>query len=71
MEQLVRNSWNEQETNLNGGTPADYERGVIFPTQTAGVHVRPQVDIISQNVGDSLLCGHVIDFYSLKKKKRK
>lgn len=59
----------EEEADLDGITPAHNERGVVFPTQAAGVHVRPQTHVIPQHVGDPLLCAEVIDFYSLGEKK--
>lgn len=51
--------------NLDGGAPAHDEGGVVLPTQTARVHVRPQADIVAQHVGDTLLCADVVDFDAL------
>lgn len=52
--------------NLNGHPPANDEGGVVFPAQAAGVHVRPQTDVVPQHIGDPLFCTDIIDFNSLK-----
>lgn len=51
--------------NLNGSAPANDESGVVFPTQAAWVHVRPQTDIVPQHISDPLFCTDIIDFNSL------
>lgn len=57
---------NRRVVNLNGSPPADDESGVVFPTQAAWVHVRPQTDIVPQHICDPLFCTDVIDFNALK-----
>lgn len=56
-------------TDLNGGAPADDEGGVVFPAQTAGVHIRPQADVIPQDIGDSLFGADVINLHPLEETK--
>lgn len=55
--------------NLNGHPPANNEGGVVFPTQAAWVHVRPQTDVVPQHIGDPLFCTDIIDFNSLNETK--
>lgn len=62
---------NRQVANLNGSPPANNESGVVFPTQAAWVHVRPQTDIVPQHICDPLFCADVIDFNSLKQIRKK
>ena len=56
-------------TDLNRGAPTDDEGGVVFPAQTAGVHIRPQADVIPQDVGDSLFGADVINLHTLEETK--
>lgn len=62
---------NRKGANLNGSPPANYESGVVFPTQAAWVHVGPQTDIIPQHICDPLFCTDIIYFNSLKKNQEK
>ena len=59
---------NSEAANLDGRPPANNQSGVVFPTQAAGVHVRPQTDIVTQHVCDPLFCADIVDFDSLWKK---
>lgn len=59
------NNSNRSATNLDRRPPANNEGGVVFPTQAAGVHVRPQVGVVPQHVGDPLLGAEVVDFNPL------
>lgn len=58
--------WTRNKANLNGSTPANNESGVVFPAQTARVHVGPQAHIVPQHICDPLFCAEVIYFNSLK-----
>lgn len=50
---------------LDRRPPANDEGGVVLPAQAAGVHVRPQVSVVPQHVGDPLLSAEVVDFNPL------
>lgn len=50
---------------LDRRAPADDQCSVVFPAQTAGVHVRPQTGVVPQHVGDALFSADVIDFHTL------
>lgn len=52
-------------THLNRGAPANNESRVVLPAETARVHVRPQADVVSQHVGDSLSGADVEDLHPL------
>lgn len=52
-------------TDLDRRAPADDQSSVVFPAQTAGVHVRPQTGVVPQNISDALLSADVIDFHTL------
>lgn len=53
-------------TNLNGSPPANNESCVVFPTQTAWIHVWSKMHIVTQHIGDALFWTDIIDFNPLK-----
>lgn len=58
---------NRKAANLDWSPPANNESGVVFPTQAAWVHVRPQADVVPQDVCNPLFCADIVDFNSLKR----
>lgn len=58
-----------KKAHFNGCSPANNESGVVFPTQAARIHVRPQADIVAQHICNSLFCADVIDFNALRETK--
>lgn len=62
---IVKKKSTRSASNLDRCPPANNEGGVVFPAQAAGVHVRPQVGVVPQHVGDPLLSAEVVDFNPL------
>lgn len=60
-----QNKIKDEPSDLDRCPPANNKGGVVLPAQAAGVHVRPQVGVVPQHVGDPLLCAEVVDFNPL------
>lgn len=56
----------KRANNLDRCPPAHNEGGVVLPAQAARIHVRPQVSVVPQHVGDPLLGAEVVDFNPLQ-----